>query len=381
MRRRMQRGFSLVELMVALVFTSFLMAGLARVYKSSLASFHTGAERLSTQRRGRIAVDMISDDLNAAGMYLFNILQYPTAIESTRTGFWVTPNQTVTLSDGSIKADRLYFYMDQALPFQGTVSGGSGGVAVAGVAEFEGSGKEVKDSNLSFSVDTGSASFASMVKPGQRLILQDGWPGFEIAQVAASGTIVTITPKENYQDASGAPTGGNYLSKGRHRSGAPVTFMNVAQLVRYSIQSRAMDPGDPTQTTPCLVRDQGSYDPNSAEGFAATTDSQVLAEDVSGLRTFFSVDGGKTWVTSTTDWTDFKGQVASALAAGAGRQGFLNLSDPSWYRDIPILVRLDITTRTPMKRADYDSTGGSLQYRELVQTLILKPRHFGLTFR
>ncbi len=381
MPKARQRGFSLVELLIALVFTSILMAGLARVYQASLSSFHTGAERLSIQRKGRVAIDMVSDDLNSAGMYLFNILQYPTAIDASRTGFWVVPNATVTLSDGAIKADKLYFYFDQPLPFQGTVTGGTGGVAIAGLSEFEASGKEVTGANLGFSVETGSVSFAQSVKAGQRLVILDGWPGFEVASASASGSIVTIIPKENYQEASGAPTGGNFVSKNRHRDGSPVTFMNTAQLVRYSIQSRALDPANPAQTAPCLVREQGTYSSSAAEGFASVSESQVLAEDVSGLRTYFSVDGGQKWITSTTDWTTFKANVADALNAGTGRKGFTALTDPSWYRDIPVLVRLDITTRTPVKRTDYSATAGALGYREQLQSLILKPRHFGLTFR
>ena len=46
-----QRGFSLVELLVALVFTMVLMAGMANVYRASLSSFYTSGESISSVRR------------------------------------------------------------------------------------------------------------------------------------------------------------------------------------------------------------------------------------------------------------------------------------------------------------------------------------------
>ena len=48
-------------------------------------------------------------------------------------------------------------------------------------------------------------------------------------------------------------------------------------------------------------------------------------------------------------------------------------------RDNPILVRLDITTRTALQRGEYSSTGTTLAYKTLTQSLVMVPRHFGLT--
>ena len=50
-----QQGFSLVELLVALAFTMFLMAGMANIYKSSLSTFYTSGESVSSARRNRMA--------------------------------------------------------------------------------------------------------------------------------------------------------------------------------------------------------------------------------------------------------------------------------------------------------------------------------------
>ena len=66
-------GFSLVELLVALVFTMVLMAGMANVYKASLSAFYTSGESISSSRRNRMSVDLLVEDLNRAGMFLTDL--------------------------------------------------------------------------------------------------------------------------------------------------------------------------------------------------------------------------------------------------------------------------------------------------------------------
>lgn len=70
-------GFSLVELLVALVFMALLMAGMAKVYQSSMNTFYKSSESLSSGRRNRMALDLLYDDLSAAGQYLINLTAYP----------------------------------------------------------------------------------------------------------------------------------------------------------------------------------------------------------------------------------------------------------------------------------------------------------------
>ncbi len=374
--RSRQRGFSLVELMVAVLFTGLLMSGLARVYQASLSSFQTTAEKISSTRRGRVAIDMLTDDLNAAGMYLWDLNRYPTVITSSNPGFWIDPDISVSLSDGVVKADQINFYYDEALPFEGTLSKEGGAQKV-----YEGSGEAVTSASVSFTVEAGDASFATMIKPGQRLIIKDGWPGFEVKTATVSGTKVTIEPAEKPQDETGAPTGGTWLSPTIHLNGAPVTFMKTGQMVRYSIQSRFLDPAEPGRSIPCLVREQGAYQP---AGLASPLETQVLAEDVTDLEAFISVDGGRTWLRadSGSGWDGFKTKVANALgASGYGRKGYTTLDDPHWYRDIPVLLRVDVKTRTAVKRAEYSATPTTREYKEQIQSLVIRPRHFGLSYR
>src|SRR5664279_6108919 len=86
-----ERGFSLVELLVALVFTMVLMAGMANVYKASLSSFYTSGESLSNLRRNRMSVDLLADDINAACMYLVDLTN-PPLVSSTSPPFYLKPN-------------------------------------------------------------------------------------------------------------------------------------------------------------------------------------------------------------------------------------------------------------------------------------------------
>ncbi len=392
-----QRGFSLAELMVSLLFTGLLMAGMARVYKASLTSFQTSAERLSAGRRSRVAIDMLSDDLNAAGMFMWDLSKYPTILSTSNPGFWINPNVSLTLSDGTVKSDQIFFYFDEPLPFEAKMAAGSGGAyGVVGLSNNVATGQALTAANTSLTIDTGDPSFATMIKKGQRLVVKDGWPGFIVSKdPIVSGSLVTVDPGidtlapsgtgNSMQNADGSATGANVVSNPNHKIGAPVTFMNVAQSVVYTIQSRSIDPADPAHTVPCLVRQQGPYDPG---GLTTVTSTQVLAEDVSDMKVYLSVDGGRTWLRETaatglaSGWNSgYRTQVEAALASGYGRTNYMSLADPAWFREIPVLVRVDVTTRTSMQRTENtNSVTPTMGYKEQVHSLVIRPRHFGLSF-
>jgi hypothetical protein len=67
--------------------------------------------------------------------------------------------------------------------------------------------------------------------------------------------------------------------------------------------------------------------------------------------------------------------------ATAGRPDFMTTrGNENWIRSIPTLVRLDITTRTATKRAEYSATPlTTTAYKDFTQSLVIVPRHFGLT--
>ena len=63
------RGFSLVELMVALVITLILLAGIGQIFLSSKKSYTLQNSLARIQESGRYAMDMLTQDLRRAGYW------------------------------------------------------------------------------------------------------------------------------------------------------------------------------------------------------------------------------------------------------------------------------------------------------------------------
>jgi len=284
-------GFSLVEMLVALFFTLVLMAGMATVFKTSLTTFYTSGETLSSVRRNRMSIDLLSDDMNNAGMYLYDISS-PPAVGSSNPPFYILPNQAVANAgtDDPATADQLFFYMDEPLPFEGTLSlvgptsGRSNDYLVLNQSAQV-------DADRIFSVDCKTAEFAAMVKQGQVVIFKDS---FESAYIGGtptvSGTTVTFTTTA---DANLALTGkgSSGYTQTPHIQNSGVVFILPAQMVRYSVAILKLDP-QIENGIPCLVRDQGTY---SSGGFVADGTQQIITENVSGFKVYLSADSGSTW--------------------------------------------------------------------------------------
>jgi type IV pilus assembly protein PilW len=62
-----QSGISLVEILVALVISLFLLGGIVQVYVGNKTTFAFTNALAEVQENGRFAVDMISQDLRLAG--------------------------------------------------------------------------------------------------------------------------------------------------------------------------------------------------------------------------------------------------------------------------------------------------------------------------
>lgn len=69
MSRLAQRGFTLVELMVALLIGLLLVFGLVEVFSASRAAYQLSTGLARTQENGRFALDMLQRDLRAGGHF------------------------------------------------------------------------------------------------------------------------------------------------------------------------------------------------------------------------------------------------------------------------------------------------------------------------
>lgn len=402
-----RRGFSLVELLVALVFIGLLMAGMAKIYQSSLNTFYVSGETISSGRRNRVAMDMLYDDLNSAGQYLTNMTVYPT-FSATNPGFYIVPNQPFSSTDvvaAKAISDQLCLYLDEALPFEGTLmnpNGGGATFATTSNADLVASGADVNALDRTMTVKFLTASHAAMVKDGQYVVFKDQWGPKQIQNVVVSGNTVSFKPVDQPDNEKGLPTGVNPLNKDRHYAGngvfmpptaaspslggAPVVFVRAAQMVRYSILPQFLDPSDTTTALPCLVREQGTY---SIGGFVPDASLQtIIAENVTGFKVYLSGDGGRTWAGQglTADdfasgWTNGILATVNTQLASVGLPSAANASDPNWFRETPLMVRVDLTTRSAVKRVENAAVANTAEYRERLQTINMVPRHFGLSFK
>jgi Tfp pilus assembly protein PilW len=378
--RTRSAGFSLVELLVALVFTMILMAGMATVFKATLTGFVTSGEKISSSRRNRMSLDLMYDDLNSAGMYLSDLAN-PPQISSTNEAFYILPDPKAQagapIAGVTQGADELYFYMDQPLPFEGILSS----TTAVNASTLANSGSAAA-ATITYTIDCHDLNYALQVAAGQMFIFKDSWDLAYIASVTppTSGTVTVTVSSSPVPNSGITGTGASGLpSKASHLTGkAGVVFFNPAQMVRYSIQDLSLDPASTTATTPCLVRDQGTY---AGTGFVASLPQQIITENVTGFRVYLSADAGKDWVggAGNADWPAIKTGLNAQLAT-SGRPGFTNIgTDMNWFRSYPVLVRADVTTRTATERAEYYTGGTNTRpYKEQVQSLVMVPRHFGL---
>jgi Tfp pilus assembly protein PilW len=381
----------MVEMLVALVFTMVLMAGMATVFKASLSTLFTSGEALSNVRRNRLSVDLLGQDLDTACMTLD--MTTPPPYSDTCPDFYVLPNMPITGVPASpavgdpTSADQLYFYVDQPLPFQATLHTGFLG--------------PVHLPSLTFDC-AGSATYAGMVASGQFFVLQDAYEVGAIGTTTVTGSQVVVQTVAATNPNGYDPTG-DFIHN--HMATSNVLIYQPAQMVRYSVQYLMLNPNaSDGNLIPCLVRDQGNY---STSGFTATQPQQIITENVTGFKVYLSVspnlvatnDAGA-WAGSPTTqgsgFTDMAGwnslllgttspqaaSITTQLAAKAPN-AIAPASDPYWFRDNPVLVRVDLTTRTAAQRTEYigvnnASAATGAAYKLLTQSLIFVPRHSGL---
>jgi hypothetical protein len=397
----------MVEMLVALVFTSVLMAGMAKVFQASLTTYTASGEKLSSARRNRMATDLLYDDLNTAGMSLVDITS-PLPSGSVNPAFYVIPNVLISYTGTAdpqdpTTTDELYLAFDQPLPFEGKLTSGGGSINALGTESGSTAGDKVLGASAavagtdnSYVIDCTDASYAKSVNIGMSFLIKDNLshPAMKILTATPSGNSVTVTTTSTPSLATRVTGRGDpaTLASNRRTVGAGVVFILPRQMVRYRIVMLNLDPNVISHPNgiPCLIREQGVFDPNSA--FAPDT-TQVITENVAAFKVYLSADSGQTWagsaVTATglsAGWTSgiqaaLNTQIANLTSASTNKN-FTDTSNPAWYRNIPVLVRLDLTTRTAGKRLEFGTAAeqAAIQadYKNFTQSLVIVPRHFGL---
>lgn len=407
------RGFSMVEMMVALVFTMVLMAGLAAVFKASLSGFFTSGENISSLRRNRMSLDLLGQDLDTACMYLGDITDPPTFSDANQA-FCILPNMPIVGDpfNDNATADQLFFYLDQPLPFEGSLQAGAAGTQRSDAQLVAAAATQVA-TDTAFTIDCGNSTYANQVvnTPGLEFIFKDT---FEQGMVNSNaGSTPTVNGSSVTVNVAGSQTSGitgsgpTGLLKASHMAGSGIVFLLPAQMVRYSVQYLKLDP-DATSDShliPCLVRDQGNY--TSLAGFTPDpTKQQIITENVSrsnGFKVYLSVSPNQIATNNATAWAGLgittsglqawtdsilgtTASTASSLTsqlAVASPNATLPSQDYNWFRSVPTLVRVDVTTQTVKSRTEYGtydpSTGKATSaYQTLTQSLIFVPRHSGL---
>lgn len=384
--RRGGRGFSLVELLVALVFTAVLMAGMASVFRSSVQTYTAVNETMGAQRTNRWALDQISDDISQLG-FVFPDRPLPNfVLTGAESLFSITPGGAVAgvarVSDTNpaatqaetVIADSLQYFTDVPL-------------AVSGLWSADTTGNDTNPGGTPTSAPASAAitftlGASSDLKAGDVMVILDSgengnWEHPVIAGAANPVVFETDMAKiAKYTSAMISP--GIALE---HKAGVPVYFVRPAQLVRYAVLAVALDPANSAVRLPCLVRQQTDY-PAAGTVAWANVPTQIIAENVEGFRVDLSFDGGTTWARTTgapTDWAGIQANANTQLDT-AGLPNLKTITDPAnpdWFRGINSLIRIDITTRAPIRREEYSATAGARAYRTRTQTLMISPRNFG----
>lgn len=386
---RPDSGFSLVELMVALLFTGLLMTGMAAVFRGSIARFAASSEGIASGRRNRLGLDMLQNDLHTAGMYLESVSTLP-ELSTGNPGFYVIPNRPVQDDAGNpavsadlpARTDELYMYMDSPRT--------QGGTLLDPIPSMDAlvAGGGALPASLTFRIQFPDAATAGRIQPGQFVIFTDWLSSKLISAAQASGSVVTVTadlaPQLTVPSCSAST-----WDKFQHPAGARAMVLDRGRMVRYRIKAKAIDPAG--ARVPCLVREELPYNfgasaADPASVFPAGTADQIITEDISAFKVYLSGNQGAAWAgaglaatvnTFAAGWT--QGILAELQAQLAGVA--LIQDNPNWFRSVPALVRVDLTSRTATRRGENLTDGSSsvtAGYKDRIQSLVIMPRHFGL---
>lgn len=371
--RPLQSGFSLIEMLVAVMFIGILSAGMLRIYSANLAGFQRVNDTIGSQRRGRWALASLQDDVASVGFFAFVPFNQPagySVTSGTQEPFMILPSPTAVAVIGpdptnpaallttnlSPNPDEFQFVGDIPLPIQATVQSTSG--AALGLNVSSGNVTDIEVGDIAAILD----------------------PTFEQVKIAAKPSSTTLSISASGANEQGSREVAGYAlspTLSSHAAGVPVVIFRPNMVTRYSIQARAWDPSN-AGTIPCLVRQQAPYPDGGALINWAGVQADVIAENIDGFRVDISFDGGTTWLRQAAgSWDDIVTSM-KGLSPGGVALNPRDASNPLWYRNYPCLIRLDITARSAAPKAANSDVAGQAAYVRRTQTLMVTPRNFGL---
>ena len=374
----LQDGFSLLEMLIAVMFIGILTAGMFRVYSSNLAGFQRINDMISSQRRGRWALASLQDDVASIGFFALVPLNQPSGYSvaaGTQEPFMLLPAPTPVIVTGPDPAnpatlvtaplatnpDEIQFVSDFPVAIQARVGTATTAPAAA----------------LDLNILSGSIAD---VQVGDIVAVMDS--NLEQVQIASiTGNTIGVSAGAGASQGS-TQTGGYALagSLSSHQADTPVLIFRPNVVTRYAIQPRPWDPSNPAITVPCLVRQQAPYPPGGTLINWAGAATNVVAENIEGFRADLSFDGGATWVRQgAANWDAIVAAITPKLAPfGATGVAIRNPSNQLWFRTYPFLMRLDVTSRSAAPRSASTTIAGQVEYVRRTQTLMVTPRNFGL---
>lgn len=374
--RPLQHGFSLVEMLVAVMFIGILSAGMLRIYSSNLAGFQRVNDMISTQRRGRWALASLQDDVASIGYFAFVPFSVPSGYSvtpGTQEPFMILPSPTPVVVTGPDPAnpaalvtaplvpnpDELQFVGDIPLPIQATVNSNSANAVT--VSMISGNLSDLQDGDAAAALDGGA--------------------GTQLFKVAGPVSGLTITVQSGSMPSSQSTSPGIQPwvdALNIYPIATPLAFFRPNMVTRYSVQARAWDPSNPAITVPCLVRQVAPYPLDYSLINWAGVQADVIAENIEGFTVDISFDGGTTWLRQGSANWDAIVTKMQALSPGGKALNPRDSHNPLWFRNFPCLIRMDVTSRSAAPKAASADASGQAAYVRRTQTLMVTPRNFGL---
>ena len=339
MRRR--SGFSLLELMVALLFMGLLLGGMARVYLAGLSGWVRVNEGLPVQRALRWAMERMREDLLMAG-HLFPPPE-GRALE-LRAGAGADPPSALTLVPGPA-GDVLGLLMDERLPVRAELA-----------AEIPGPGPEGAPAPEAPVLVRAAGGLA--LEAGDLLLVEGG--RFECVRVGLAAELPA--GRAGPLRVARADGAGGAAFAFPHPAGAPVQVVRPLRQVRYAVvplaQAVERKACHGAGQAPCLVRYETAYG-------AARGKGELVAENVACFQVDYSPDRSFPGIRGPGPEATARNLDARLRALGIDPA--IRASDPFWWRKVGGLLQVRLDIRSP---------GGGRPVRG--QTLVVAPRNFGL---